>query len=286
MSRLPRALPVFVEKTRSAGMLCRRYVREVPALGVVASSKVFLAEASARRPLSNLVHGLAPDLLTITPAGYWRPLTLRRLGSDVDVVRQMLVREEYRPIGSLAGINLILDCGANIGAAAYYLLHRYPSARLIAVEPDPRNHALCERNLAAFGARVTVIRAAVWSECRPLRIVPESRAVGEWGLRVEPAADGDVDGVTIAELLDRCRARLPIDILKMDIEGAETEVFRGRHTWLGDTRYIAIELHGPVARETFDAALASFRYEQYESHETTIASNLQLNGEHGRLLFR
>src|SRR5262245_9642817 len=145
------ALPVFVEKTWAAGALCRRYVLDVPMLGLRASSKVFLAEASARRPLSDLVRPFAPPLITITPSGYSRPLTFRRLGTDASVVRQMLVRQEYRPIAELPGIHLIVDCGANIGAAAYYLLHRYPSARLIAVEPDPENHALCERNLARFG---------------------------------------------------------------------------------------------------------------------------------------
>jgi FkbM family methyltransferase len=270
------AIPLVVEKTRAAGGLCRRYVRDVPFLGMGASSKVFLAEASARRPLSRVVQPFAPALVTIRPAGYRFPLTFRRLGTDSTVVRQMLVREEYRPIASLSGINLIVDCGANIGAAAYYLLHRYPSAQLIAVEPDAENVALCRRNLALFGTRAKVIRAAVWSECRPLRIVPESRVLGSWALRVEPAARGDVEGLTMPEILERAGVKPPIDILKIDIEGAETEVFRGQcRDWLDFTRHIAIELHGPAPQVAFDDALGPFLCERHQSHELTIANNLR-----------
>ena len=271
-----RAVPVFVGKTRAAATLCGRFVRELPALGVEASGKVFLAEASARRPLSKLVHAFAPSMITVRPAGYAGPLTFRRLGSDITVVRQMLVRQEYRPVASLPGIDLIIDCGANIGAAAYYFLHRYPSAQLVAVEPDPENLALCERNLAPFGARAKVIHGAVWPECRPLRIVPESRALGAWALRVEPAAGGNIEGLTIPEILDRSGVKPPIDILKMDIEGAEAEVFNDEsRAWLAFTRHIAIELHGTASRLAFDDALAPLHYQRYESHELTIASNLQ-----------
>lgn len=272
------ALSVLAQRVRNAGELYRRYLREVPALGLGAASKVFFAEASTRRPLSRLVRPFAPTLMTIRPAGYARPLTFRRLGSDTNVVRQMLVHEEYRPVASLPGIKLIVDCGANIGASAYYLLSRYPSARLVAVEPDPENCALCERNLARFGSRVTVIRGALWPEHRSLRIVPESRALGAWGLRVEPDPVGDVEGLTIPEILERSGVQPPIDILKMDIEGSEAEVFGGQpRSWLASIRHIAIELHGTASRLAFDKALAPFRCERFESHELTIASNLQLN---------
>jgi FkbM family methyltransferase len=271
-----RVLSVLAAKTMSAGSLCRRYVRDLPLLGLTASSKVFLAEASSRRPLSQLVQRLAPERVTMTPAGYASPITFRRLGTDLMVIRQMLVREEYRPIASLDGIKLIIDCGANIGAAAYYLLHRYPSARLIAVEPDRENCSLCERNLASFGARARVIRAAVWPECRPVRVVPESRALGAWALRVEAAPDGDIDGLTIPAILARCGVAPPIDILKIDIEGAEADVFSGgSKDWLGVTRHIAIELHGASPRESFDSALAAFHHERRESGELTIVNNLQ-----------
>lgn len=79
------------------------------------------------------------------------------------------------------------------------------------------------------------------------------------------------------EILRRAGAAPPIDILKVDIEGAETAVFRGQREWLRFTRHLAIELHGPEPRAALDEALAPLQWRQHTSGELTIASNLQLS---------
>jgi FkbM family methyltransferase len=271
---------LWVAKVASAADVFRVYLRQIPRLGLAAATVMFLAEASERKPLSRLVAPIAPALLKIKPAGYLFPLTVRRADSDRVVVHQVIVREEYGPVSALPDVRLVVDCGANIGVSSYYFLHRYPAARLIAIEPDAQNCSLCRQNLRPFGDRATVVHAALWPERRPMRIAPSSRRLGSWGLRVEPVAAparelAEVEGLTIPDILARAHAQGPIDLIKIDIEGAETEVFRVSPPWLASIRNIAIELHGDAARAAFAAALSGYAYSWEDVHESTIVRGLR-----------
>jgi FkbM family methyltransferase len=277
-------LQVCAAKIASALNVFRVYLRQIPRLGLTAATMLFLAEASERKPISRLVAPIAPVFLKIKPAGYQFPLTVRRADSDRIVIRQILAREEYGPVSALPDIRLIVDCGANIGVSSYYFLHRYPAARLIAIEPDAQNCALCRQNLRPFGDRVVVMQAALWPERRALRITPSSRRLGSWGLRVEPVAVeesalAEVDGLTIPDILARAHEQGPIDLIKIDVEGAETELFRTSPAWLASIRNIAIELHGDAARAAFAAALSGYVYTWEDVHESTIVRSLRARGE-------
>jgi FkbM family methyltransferase len=270
------ALRFALEKIRIAWDLLLSHIRYAPRVGLSSAMMLFLAEASLRRPISTIVRPVVPELLTITPPRYKRPLTMRTADTDPVVVRQVLALEEYRPVSSLAHVRLIVDCGANIGVTGYYFLHHYPQGTVIAIEPDKRNYEMCRRNLAPFGNRAIVLRGALWSERRPLRITSDSRRSGSWAFRVEAASihDADVDGLTIPDILQRAGIDGPIDLLKVDIEGAEEEVFRQPPAWLDNVRHMAIELHSPAARTTFINALSAYQYTLENSGESTIVRDL------------
>jgi FkbM family methyltransferase len=267
-------LEVIAVKAAESLRMLRKFFRHVPSLGFLTAAAIFFCEASTRKPLAQLVKPLSIERVKVRPAGYEHPIRFRRVGSDVAVVRQMLVSQEYRPVASLRDVRLIIDCGANIGLSAYYLLHCHPKARLVAIEPDAENCALCRQNLQPFGDRAIVLQAAVWSENTRLRIIPASREGGAWSLEVEPWAAGNVEGLTIPEILHRVNASGPIDLLKIDIEGAETELFRTAPSWLHITRNIAIELHGGVADATFSRALEGYRFERRHVREVTVIYGL------------
>jgi FkbM family methyltransferase len=207
-------------------------------------------------------------------------LTVRRGDTDRVVIRQVLALEEYAPVAELPNVRLIVDCGANIGVSSYYFLHRYPGARLIAVEPDAQNCALCRQNLQPFGDRAIVVQAALWPERRTLRITDASRRRGSWSLRVEPAAAGvaqdqTVEGLTMPDILARAGIESDIDLIKIDIEGAEAEVFRTPPSWLQSTHHLVIELHNDAARTIFAAALSGYDYTRHESGESTVIRDLR-----------
>src|SRR4051812_39387542 len=78
------------------------------------------------------------------------PLRCRKGSSDRDVFRQIFVEREYACLDDLSDVDLVLDCGANVGYSSAYFLDRFPTCHVIAVEPDPENYALLEENLAPY----------------------------------------------------------------------------------------------------------------------------------------
>jgi FkbM family methyltransferase len=265
-----RGVALIAGRLASFWQLLRSSARQIPSLGFVAAATLFFCEASTRKPIVHIVRPHAMERVRVKPIGYPHPVVVRRIGSDRNVLSQMFVRREYAPVSSLRDVKLIVDCGANIGLSAYYLLHCYPAARLIAVEPDDENCRLCRENLSPFQDRVTVLNAAVWSDRQRLRIIPESRRDGSWSLEVEPWSSGDVEGLALPDILSRAGASGPVDLLKVDIEGAEIEVFRHSPAWLAETRNIAIELHGAAADAAFTRALAGYQFERRHAGELTI----------------
>jgi FkbM family methyltransferase len=208
-------------------------------------------------------------LLHLKPAALRHPVALRLRSTDADVYGQVIRREEYRPAAGPEAPAVIVDCGANVGFTSAYLLSRFPAARVIAIEPFPTNAALCRQNLAPYGPRAQVLEAAVWSRCTTLSF--EQMDGNEWGVRVSPTGIGAVRGIDIPSL------GLPrIDLLKIDIEGSEQELFsNGAERWLPSVANIAIELHGQSCSKAFFAALAGYEYALSHHGELTLCHGIR-----------
>jgi FkbM family methyltransferase len=170
------------------------------------------------------------------------PLAFRRGTSDLSVFRQIFVGLEYACTPGV-DVTRIIDCGANVGYAAAYFLTRFPRAEVIAVEPDPANFELLARNLAPYGERARAIHGAVWSHATRVRMAPPDYRDGEaWARQVCEGGD-DVPAYGVADLLEIAGWE-QLDILKMDIEGAEAVVFAGETaSWIDRVDTMVIELH-------------------------------------------
>ena len=200
----------------------------------------------------------------LRPAPLMHPVKIRHGTSDLDVFRQIFCYPEYSCLDCLDNVGLILDCGANVGYSSAYFLSRYPHARVIAVEPDYGNYCAALENLAAYGERVTVVHAGVWSKPTSLQIREEQYRDGrEWTfqvMEVPEGSEGALRGVDIPGLMKLAGDDV-ISLLKVDIEGAEAEVFSpdsNCRSWLEKVRAIAIEIHddsvfGDCRRIFFDA---------------------------------
>jgi FkbM family methyltransferase len=143
----------------------------------------------------------------------------------------------------------ILDCGANVGVASLFFRRRYPRASITAFEADPAISEICRRNLAANGAAdVELVTAAVWTSRGETEFVCEgsdSGAVASLGM-----IDGPVQTVPTVRLRDYLGER--IDLLKLDIEGAELPVLEDCADVLGAVQAMTIDLHefDPAHRQT------------------------------------
>lgn len=218
------------------------------------------------------------SVFSVHPRSSMHPLFMRRGTSDLQVFDQIFVQCEYRCLDDLTEVGLIIDCGANVGYSSAYFLSCFPNCRIIAVEPDPENFAMLSRNLAPYGCRVNLVHAGVWSHVTRLGFVDEPYRDGrEWTKQVRRVEQGDkahIDGVDIETLLSSS-GRDRISILKIDVEGAEVEIFSGDNlSWLNEVDAIAIELHDDSifgnATEVFFAAIEGRGFHLSRSGELTI----------------
>jgi FkbM family methyltransferase len=213
-----------------------------------------------------------PFLLRSRYAAY--PLSCRPRTSDVSVFHMIFVRREYACLDGLPGVRLVIDCGANVGYSAAYFLTRFPAARLVAVEPDPGNFAMLRHNLAPYGDRVTLVHSGVWSHRTGLVLSEEPFRDGrEWSRQVREVRPGeapDLQAVDL-ELLRRQAGGGRIDVLKIDVEGAEAEIFGADDlSWLDYVDHLVVELHDGRSREIFLRALAGRPFDLSRSFELTV----------------
>jgi len=144
----------------------------------------------------------------------------------------------------------ILDCGANVGIASLFFKRRYPGARITAFEADPNLAAICRRNFDVNGAPdADVQSAAAWTSSGTIEFIMEGSDSGAIA-SLEPAVTGTRVSVPAVRLRDWLTER--IDLLKLDIEGAELMVLEDCRDRLHHVRNISIDLHefDPAHRQT------------------------------------
>jgi|HubBroStandDraft_1064217.scaffolds.fasta_scaffold29312_2 FkbM family methyltransferase len=182
-----------------------------------------------------------------------RPIWLRLGTTDLSVFCQVLMSDAYR-FGLPEHADVILDAGANIGLASIFYARQFPHARIVAIEPDRSNFEALLRNTAPY-TNIEPINAALWSHDGTVEIV--SSGHGEWGLTTREGPG--VRAISMPTLLRECGIA-NVDLLKCDIEGAESEVFRSRE-WLDSVKAVVIELHdqfSPDSSSVVKRAMAAF----------------------------
>lgn len=217
-----------------------------------------------------------------TGAEVWRICTLMsdtylnggriflRDGSDPKNYYQIFDKEEYLPL-MVEGFNpcVILDLGAYIGLSAIYFRIHFPDALIICVEPSPDNFEVLQRNIAPYD--IIPIHAAVWGENTPLGIYEVFD--GDWGTRISSHVNGNIKPITINDIVKQFD--IPrIDLLKMDIEGSERNVFTQNTEWINLVDCCAVELHDRFfggCRQAFEGLFSKDVFDIQQESEITIA---------------
>lgn len=227
--------------------------------------------------------GLARRRVTISIPGTDIPITVRLGSSDINVFQDIFISREYGWKFS-AKPEVIVDAGGYTGMSAAFFAHQYPEATIIAIEPDAENFGLLKLNTARF-PNVHPVHAAVWSESGVISLTDPG--YGSWGFQVathtghatavavdeaDPAT-GLVRAVTFDEIIKEFNLD-HIDLLKVDVEGSEKEIFASTESWISSVGAICIELHDRLktgCSRSFFTAVADFDIEVRRGEDVLVA---------------
>jgi FkbM family methyltransferase len=192
------------------------------------------------------------------------PFTFRPGTSDVIVLRKVFLESEY-DLPFPIPVRTVVDAGAHIGAATVFYHYHFPDARILAIEPEESNFNLLRENIETIPG-VVAIQAALWPSEEQLWI--QDTAVGKWAFQVSttPSSSGvPVPSITPQKIFEKLHVD-QIDILKLDIEGAELDLFAsGTGQWLSRIRCLVLELHDwrrPGCAQSLYLALQSYNFQQ------------------------
>ena len=186
-----------------------------------------------------------------------RQIVVRTNTSDVKCLEKVFVDEEYRLPADINPVfaikpRFIVDAGANIGMATLYFAQTFPNANIVAVEPEESNFELLRRNCEGI-ENIQLEKAALWSSEAKLQLADANAE--SWSFSVRPATTDSsvVAAINIPQILAKYGENR-IDLLKLDIEGAERELFsESCEEWLPKVGMIVIELHDRFARGCSEA---------------------------------
>lgn len=207
---------------------------------------------------SLLMQSNAASLVLRVP-GMAAPIHLRQ--RDLPIFWQILVMQEndfqslpqaarmstiYKRILAEGKRPLIVDCGGHIGMSSVWFASRFPEAVIYCVEPDQSNFNLLQQNTKSY-ANVTLLRGGVWNRSCHLEISNPLSGSASFQLREvldpTPAQESSLlRAYTIEEIVHKEDASR-LFLVKIDIEGAEAQVFQESTKWLEDTTMVIIELH-------------------------------------------
>jgi FkbM family methyltransferase len=190
------------------------------------------------------------------------PLLLRTCNEDGAFARSCLMDGEFSAAKDLSNVSFIVDAGGYIGTAAIAFAQMFPDARVVTLEPSEENFRLLVRNTAAF-ANIIPLNAALVGRDRAVTVFDRDGSNSGFSILPIPKEDKllpmhSCRGISLRSLMMEYKTDR-IDILKLDIEGAEIEILETAAEWLPNTRSIFAELHDRFATgcsEAFDIATA------------------------------
>jgi FkbM family methyltransferase len=209
---------------------------------------------------------------------YKGPFYLRPHTTDYFTFDQVFLRNQY-DIHFPFEIKNIIDAGANIGLASVYFSQRFVNSSIVAIEPSKENFAILSKNIASY-PNVKPLLKGLWNKDVHLTII-DSGAIENSFMVQETVPDhpNSISAISIATIMQEQEWE-HIDLLKIDIEGAEKEVFESNYEyWLPLTKSIVIELHDQMKKgssKSVFAAISKYNFSFSFSDENLVFINEDL----------
>ena len=157
---------------------------------------------------------------------------------------------------------VIFDCGANIGMATLFFKWMYPESKIYAFEPDKETFSLLQNNIKNNNLKdVYLFNNALTDKEGKIDFFLDSRQKGALIMSAIPERTSEIKSSAVSISLSKFikKEKLKeVDLIKMDIEGAEGLVIRdlNKHRLLKKIRMLFVEFHHNI--EGFNNSLQEF----------------------------
>jgi FkbM family methyltransferase len=249
-------------------------------MGILRRVQINLSDVAAFGPSflwRHLPRITGAETVLISVSG--QKIHVRAGDSDIDAVRQVYgerqydvgfnepvakrIERRYFEILAAKKTPIIVDAGANIGAASLWFAGKYDRAIIVSVEPENGNFGVLVKN-ASLCDRIRPVHAAIGSTRGFVRV--DAGQLG-WSSRTTRADQG----VPIITMEDAFIEGEPF-IAKVDIEGFEADLFSDNTDWIAKTFVVFIEPHDWMMPErgtsrSFQAAMGREDFEIYLAGE-------------------
>lgn len=203
---------------------------------------------------------------------YSHSFSLRNNTSDICVFYQVFLAKSYH-INFEIEPKIIIDCGANIGLSTIYFKNRFPDSKIISIEPEQSNFEQLVKNTQKY-SNVFCVNSGIWN--KTTNLIVKNNNSGNWGFMVEEVVYKNKDTISALSINDvMVKYEIDqIDILKIDIEGSEKELFESNfEEWIPKTKILIIELHDGLregASKSFFSTISKYNFHMIRKNENLI----------------
>lgn len=215
--------------------------------------------------------------------------SLRKLpSSDLKVFKQVFIDKEYEILKSLVKYNYetnkslrVIDAGANIGLTSVYLSEYFENLEVVAIEADSDNYHLLKKNIDQndLGSKIDpILKALYLNDNVKLFVNNNFRDGNDWSLTTSLKPDDNsnsVESITVQTILKTKNWEL-LDILKIDIEGGEKDLFINNPNinFLNKTKVVILEVHEEVVKKcSVIKVLKDFNFIVFDYKESIVGVN-------------
>lgn len=224
------------------------------------------------------VHLLFKKYGAFTSSKYQTTFYLRSKTTDKYTFKQVFLDDQYN-VSLPFTPTRIIDAGANIGLAAVYFSHRYPGSKIVAVEPSRDNFQALLKNITGH-PNIKANCMGLWNKDVYLSIMNPTGPSSSFMVTETNPDNPDAIPAESVETIMRGEQWDTIDLLKIDIEGSEKEVFEQNYEyWLPKTKAIYLELHDQMKKgcsKSVFAAISKYNFSFSISDENLVFINEDL----------
>lgn len=206
------------------------------------------------------------------------PFAIRNNPFDFATLEEVLLKGDYNMDLSFQPLTII-DGGANIGLTSVFFANKYPNAQIVSIEPEMGNFEMLKKNTSHY-PNISLINAGIWNRKTDLAIVDNGKGNNSFTVEELTQPTGtSIKAVSISDVMNENKWKT-IDILKLDIEGSEKNVFEKNYeSWLPFVKVLIVELHDRMisgSSETVFKAVSNYNFSGEVKGENQVFVNNDL----------